>query len=161
VKAPTAKRPLRHLARFILLGIYSGTRAGAIASASPIPAVGRSFVDLERGRYYRRQQGSAKTNKRQPTVPIPLRLLAHLRRWHRIDPEAKHFVEFNGKPVSSVKTAFRALSGSQGWVLYIAAHVAAHGRDLADAEGARTRGRQPAISECHLRSAQHLRPPSP
>jgi hypothetical protein len=25
VKAPTAKRPLRHLARFILLGIYSGT----------------------------------------------------------------------------------------------------------------------------------------
>jgi hypothetical protein len=49
VKAPTAKRPLRHLARFILLGIYSGTRAGAIASASPIPAVGRSFVDLERG----------------------------------------------------------------------------------------------------------------
>jgi integrase len=108
VKAPTAKRPLRHLARFILLGIYSGTRAGAIASASPIPAVGRSFVDLERGRYYRRQQGSAKTNKRQPTVPIPLRLLAHLRRWHRIDPEAKHFVEFNGKPVSSVKTAFKS-----------------------------------------------------
>jgi hypothetical protein len=27
VKVPTAKRPLRHLARFILLGIYSGTRA--------------------------------------------------------------------------------------------------------------------------------------
>jgi hypothetical protein len=36
VKVPTAKRPLRHLARFILLGIYSGTRAGAIAAASPI-----------------------------------------------------------------------------------------------------------------------------
>ena len=38
----------------------------------------------------------------------PLRLLAHLRRWHRIDPEAKHFVEFNGKPVTSVKTAFKS-----------------------------------------------------
>jgi hypothetical protein len=48
VKAPTSKRPLRHLARFILLGIYSGTRAGAIAAASPIPALGRSYVDLER-----------------------------------------------------------------------------------------------------------------
>lgn len=108
VKAPTAKRPLRHLARFILLGIYSGTRAGAIAAASPIPALGRSYVDLERGRYYRLKQGSAKTNKRQPTVPIPLRLLAHLRRWHRIDPEAKHFVEFNGRPVASVKTAFKS-----------------------------------------------------
>jgi integrase len=108
VKAPTSKRPLRHLARFILLGIYSGTRAGAIAAASPIPSLGRSYVDLERGRYYRRKQGSAKTNKRQPTVPIPLRLLAHLRRWHRIGPEAKHFVEFNGRPVTSVKTAFKS-----------------------------------------------------
>src|SRR5437667_6616283 len=55
VKAPTAKRPLRHLARFVLLGIYSGTRAGAIAAASPIPALGRSYVDLERRRYYRRR----------------------------------------------------------------------------------------------------------
>ena len=90
MKVPTAKRPLRHLARFILLGIYSGTRAGAIASASPIPAVGRSFVDLERGPYYRRKQGS-EDHERQPTVPIPLRLLADLRRWHWIDPEAKHF----------------------------------------------------------------------
>lgn len=35
-----------------------------------------SYVDLERGRYYRLQQGAAKTNKRQPTVPIPSRLLA-------------------------------------------------------------------------------------
>jgi integrase len=56
---PTGKRPLRHLARFILLGIYSGSRAGAIAAASPIPAVGRSYVDLERGRYYRRKQGTS------------------------------------------------------------------------------------------------------
>jgi len=37
-----------------------------------------------------------------------LRLLARLRRWHRLDPEAKHFVEFNGKPVNSVKTAFKS-----------------------------------------------------
>lgn len=116
VKAPTAKRPLRHLARFILLRIYSVTRAGAIASASPMPAVGRSFVDLERGRYYRRQQGSAKTNKRQPTVPLPLRLLGHLRRWHRSDPETKHFVEFNGKPVSQLRQRSRAPSGSRGSV---------------------------------------------
>jgi integrase len=40
-------------------------------------------------------------------VPLPLRLLAHLRRWQRIDPGAKHFVEFNGRPVTSVKTAFK------------------------------------------------------
>jgi integrase len=126
VKAPTAKRPLRHLSRFILLGIYSGTRAGAIASASPMPAVGRSYVDLERGRYYRQKQGTAKTNKRQPTVPIPSRLLAHLRRWHRIDPEAKHFVEFNGKPVASVKTAFKSAVKLAGLGPGISPHTLRH-----------------------------------
>jgi integrase len=114
-KVPTSRRPLRHLARFILLGIYSGTRAGAIAAASPIPANGRSYVDLERGRYYRLKQGRLRSNKRQPTIPIPLRLLAHLRRWHRINPEAKHFIEYNGKAVSSVKTAFKSAARLAGF----------------------------------------------
>lgn len=126
VKVPTSKRPLRHLARFILLGIYSGTRAGAIAAASPIPAIGRSYVDLERGRYYRLRQGSAKTNKRQPTVPIPLRLLAHQRRWHRLNPEAKHFVEYNGQPVNSVKTAFKRAVTLAGLGPGISPHTLRH-----------------------------------
>ncbi|OSI68873.1 tyrosine-type recombinase/integrase [Bradyrhizobium canariense] len=107
-KVETDKRPLRHLARFILIGLYSGTRAGAIASASPIAAIGRSFVDLERGVYYRRREGQAITNKRQPPVPIAPRLLAHLRRWHTRGIIKAHFVEFNGQPVKSVKTAFKS-----------------------------------------------------
>ncbi|MCS3764958.1 tyrosine-type recombinase/integrase [Bradyrhizobium centrosematis] len=105
-RVETNKHPLRHLARFILIGIYSGSRAGAIAAASPVPAVGRSFVDLERGVYYRLKQGDAVTNKRQPPMPIPPRLLAHLRRWHRLGIIKNHFVEFNGEAVKSVKTAF-------------------------------------------------------
>jgi hypothetical protein len=50
----TDRRPLRHIARFILIGLYTGTRAGAIASGSP--AAGRShmggrrvFGDVARG----------------------------------------------------------------------------------------------------------------
>jgi integrase len=106
-KVATDKRPLRHLARFILIGLYTGTRASAIAAASPVPAVGRSYIDLDRGIYYRRRQGDARTNKRQPSVPLPPRLLAHLRRWHRIAPKAEHFVTYKGQPVASVKTAFK------------------------------------------------------
>lgn len=106
-KIQTDKRPLRHIARFILLGLYSGTRAGAIATASPIPAVGRAFVDLERGVYNRRAKGQAKTNKRQPSVKLAPRLLAHLRRWHRLGLAKSHFVEWNGKPIKSVKTGFK------------------------------------------------------
>jgi integrase len=106
-KILTDKRPLRHLARFIIIGLYSGTRAGAIASASPIVAIGRSFVDLDRGVYYRRARGKLETNKRQPPMPIPPRLLAHLRRWKHRKLIARSFVEFNGEEVTSVKTAFK------------------------------------------------------
>jgi integrase len=105
-KVETEKRPLRHLARFLLIGVYTGTRAGAIASASPIREDGRSFVDLERGIYYRRAKGKRITNKRQPPAPIPDRLLAHMRRWIRLEIVRTHFVEWNGFPVKSVKTGF-------------------------------------------------------
>jgi integrase len=103
----TAKRPLRHIARFILIGIYSGTRASAIAAASPYSQQGRSFVDLERGIFYRKQIGKRATNKRQTPAPVPPRLLAHMRRWVRLKLIADCFVEFNGKPVASVKKGFR------------------------------------------------------
>jgi integrase len=104
----TDKRPLRHLARFILIGLYTGTRAGAIASASPIRGEGRSFVDLDRSVFYRLAEGKKATKKRQPPAPIPPRLLAHLRRWAKADEGKRtYFVEWNGEPVASVKTGFK------------------------------------------------------
>jgi integrase len=102
----TSKRPLRHLARFVLIGLYTGTRAGAIATASPMRLAGRSFVDLEQGVYYRLALGKRATAKRQPAVPLPARLLAHLRRWQRVGIAREYFVEWNGKAVRSGKTAF-------------------------------------------------------
>jgi integrase len=105
-KIQTDKRPLRHLARFILIGLYTGTRAGAIATASPYRREGSSFVDLEEGIFYRLAIGRRATKKRQPTVPIPPRLLAHLRSWKAKEIACEHFVEWNGRPVQSVKTAF-------------------------------------------------------
>jgi integrase len=104
----TYRRPLRHVARFILIGLYTGTRAGAIASASPYAELGRSYVDLERGIFYRKPIGKRATKKRQTPAPIPARLLAHLRRWKQQKLIASCFVEFNGKPVSSVKKGFQS-----------------------------------------------------
>jgi integrase len=119
MKIQTDKRPLRHLARFILIAIYTGTRAGAVATASSQRAEGRSYVDLERGVFYRLAEGRAETNKRQPPVPIPPRLLAHLRRWVDKGICPDHFVEWSRQPVKSVKTAFKSavrLAGIQGRV---------------------------------------------
>jgi integrase len=103
----TDKRPLRHLARFILIGLYTGTRASAIAAASPYRDLGHSFVDLDQGIYYRLAIGRRATNKRQTPAPIPPRLLANMRRWVRRGIVASHFVEWHGAPVRSVKTGFR------------------------------------------------------
>ena len=103
----TEKRPLRHLVRFILIGLYTGTRAGAIASASPYRNDGHSFVDLDQGIFYRLAIGRRATNKRQTPAPIPPRLLAHMRRWVRRGVVTSHFVEWQGAPVKSVKTGYR------------------------------------------------------
>ncbi len=97
---------LRHVARFILMGVYTGTRAGALASAAIIRADGKSYVDLEAGLFYRLAIGKRQTKKRQPIAPIPRRLLAHMRRWVAKGIAKEHFVEWNGKPISSVKSGF-------------------------------------------------------
>jgi integrase len=106
-KLPTTRYPLRHLARFILIALYTGTRAGAIACASPNRGEGRSFVDLDRGIFYRLPEGATPSKKRQPPAPIPGRLLAHMRRWKARSIVKEHFVEWNGSPIASVKTALK------------------------------------------------------
>lgn len=103
----TERRPLRHLARFILFGLYTGSRPGDILSASFVAEPGRSLIDLETGLFYRRPAGKVATNKRQPTTPIPRRLQGHLRRWRA--QGALHVVEFEGRPIQSIKTAFNTL----------------------------------------------------
>lgn len=114
-RMPTGKYPLRHLARFILLGLYTGTRAGAIASASWKRGAGRSYIDLDARHFYRLAEGKKKTNKRQPIVRLPDHIVSHMRRWERTprpgkgppeDRMPEYVVEWQGKPVASVKTAF-------------------------------------------------------
>lgn len=105
-KIKTGKHTLRHLARFVLIGLYTGTRAAAIAAASPKREEGRAYVDLKNGIYYRLVRGKRATNKRQPPAPLPDRLLAHMRRWVDKKIVMTCFVEWNGKPVRSVKNAF-------------------------------------------------------
>jgi integrase len=99
----TAKRPLRHLCRFLILALYTGSRPGAVFAASWERAPGRSWVDVENGVFHRHSQGRAETNKRQPTVRLAPGLLAHLRRWKRIDAAKgkPHVVTHDGQPFSS------------------------------------------------------------
>jgi len=104
----------KHAARFILVGLYTASRHGAICGAALQPAVGRGHVDLERGVFHRRAKGARQTKKRQPPVRLPDRLLAHLRRWRRLGIATHAVVEWNGKPVRSVKKSFAAAVRAAG-----------------------------------------------
>jgi hypothetical protein len=92
-KVITVRNSLRHVARLVLIGLYTGTRCSAISAASPIRGEGRSFVDLDWGMYFRLAQGRRETNKRQPPAPLPARLLAHMRRWVRRGIAKEYFAE--------------------------------------------------------------------
>jgi integrase len=102
---PTGRYSRRHLARFILIGLYTGTRASTICSAAFEPFEGHGYIDVERGVFYRRPAGSYETKKRRPPVPLPQRLLAHMRRWKQLGH--RFAVEWNGVPVHDVDKAFR------------------------------------------------------
>jgi integrase len=103
----TKRRPLAHLARFILIGVYTGSRPGAILSLSWNEEIGRGWVDLEHGLIYRMKEGAQANNKRQPPVPIAPELWRLMRRWARKDEHRGPVVRFNEQPVLSVKTSLK------------------------------------------------------
>jgi integrase len=116
----------KHIARFILVGLYTGTRHAAICGAAFYPAIGRGHVDVERGVFYRRAQGARETRKRQPPVRLPDRLLAHLRRWQRLKIATHTVVEWNGKPVRSVRKGFATAVEAAGLDRHVTPHVLRH-----------------------------------
>ena len=75
-----------HLSRFVLLGVYTGSRPGVLPKLRWSPSDDSAWVDLDRGWIFRRgRREPDKPNKRRPMHRIPKRLLAHLRRWRRQD----------------------------------------------------------------------------
>ena len=72
----------------------------------PKKGAGHSYVDLDSGIFYRRPEGRAGNQQTAAPVPLPGRLLAHMRRWVAKGLVGEHFVEWHGAGVQSVKTGF-------------------------------------------------------
>ena len=121
----TARKSRQHVARFLLVGLYTGTRSGAICNAALRREEGKGFVDLNAGVFYRKAQGVAATNKRQPTIRIPDQLLAHMRRWRDKGISSQAVIEFEGRPVASVKKAFARAAADAG-LEGVSPHVLRH-----------------------------------
>jgi integrase len=82
---PSARANRAHLRRFILIGLYTGTRHSAMRALLWEESLHQAWVDLDKGMIYRRGRGERETTKRRPVVKLPPRLLAHMRRWRRLD----------------------------------------------------------------------------
>ena len=120
----TGRRSRQHIARFILVALYTGTRAGAVCGAALQPTEGHGWVDLARGVFYRRPQGRLETKKRQPPIPLPAELLGHLRRWKR---RGQRFcVEWNRGPVKAIRKGFAAAAKDAGLGPDVTPHTLRH-----------------------------------
>jgi integrase len=80
----------RHLARFILLGLYTGTRHDAILRLQWMPNTIGGWIDLKAGVLYRRPIGAVERGKRRPPASHPAATVAApaaLAKAHRTAPD--------------------------------------------------------------------------
>lgn len=103
-KRPACLRTGRHISRAILFATYTGSRIGTVLNASWTRGHGNSFIDVQRGVFYRLPGGKTETTKRQPPTPLGYKILSHVRRWRRLNICNTHVVGWEGVPVSSIKT---------------------------------------------------------
>lgn len=94
----------KHLARFILVALYTGTRKSAILRLGYLPSTTGGWIDVENGLLFRRGQGQRVTSKKQPPARLPRQLVAHVRRWQRRG--SRWVVDYDGNGVGSIKTAW-------------------------------------------------------
>lgn len=115
-RAKSAVKTSVHVARFLLVALYTGSRSARVWQASFVKEEGRPFVDLDSGVFYRSwDDETVAKNKQAPPIRLPDRILAHMRRWHAMG--AKYVVEFHGKagdPKQAFKRLVKEVLGSEG-----------------------------------------------
>ncbi len=124
----TKKRPMLHVARFLLTALYTGSRSGRVWQASFVKEVGSPWIDLDAGVFYRAWEGEVVAgNKRAPPIRLPSRLLTHMRRWRA--KGARYVVEYQGRPADPKraysKLVAEVLGEKSGIVRHTLRHTAA------------------------------------
>ena len=131
----------RHVARFILVGLYTGTRSSAICRAALTPTIGRGHVELEQGVFYRRAIGRRQTKKRQPQSGSRCGCLRICAAGRDTGSRKNLWLSGMGRRWKACVRASRQLCARPGSARADATRSATHLRHLADAEGRQSVGR--------------------
>lgn len=119
----------KHLVRFILIGLYTGTRHSAILGLQWMPNTTGGWIDLERGVLFRRGVDQRETKKRRPPSRLPSRLLAHLARWKVMDGGRNiHVVRYAGEHLRRLEKSFRGAREKAKLSADVTPHVLRHTR---------------------------------
>jgi integrase len=117
------RRPqCRHLARFVLVALYTGRRAAVVLGASFERQQGRPWVDLQAG-FLRPPERAKVTNKRNPPIPLPEKLLIHLRAWRRNGQ--RYVIERGRQPMRTIE-ALKRVAIDAGLGDQVTPHVLRH-----------------------------------
>lgn len=96
-------------ARFILIGLYTGTRHDAILRLRWTPSEDAGWIDVGKAVMHRAGTAERQTKKRRTAARIPDRLMAHVRIWAASDlargPQAA-IVRWKGKPIAKERRAW-------------------------------------------------------
>jgi integrase len=102
IRASRTPQARLYLPLFILIGLYTGRRKETILSLR------WPQVDLVAGRIDFDISGRKRTNKKRGKVPIPPRLLPHLRRARRRGTDLGYVLHIDGEHIGDIKKGFAA-----------------------------------------------------
>lgn len=116
-----------HVARFILIGLYTGTRHAAILGLRWSASATGGYVNLASGTILRKKSSETETKKRNPRVAIPKMLHRHLLRWQNNDDNPTGYVvNYRDHPVAKMKRAWTATVKAAGLGPDVTPHVLRH-----------------------------------
>lgn len=121
------KRP--DIARFILIALYTGTRHDAILRLRWYESADAGWIDWQKGILHRAGSAERKTRKKRAASRIPDVLMAHVRRWARLDlsrgPQAA-VIRYKGQPMMKLKRNWENVVKAAGLGDDVTPHVLKH-----------------------------------
>lgn len=119
IRAARRNPKAKHLVRALLIGIYTGTRPGAVRRFMSVRDAENGWIDLASNTIHRIGYAKPQTkNKLQTPVRIHKKLRWFLERWRKRDVAAgmRYVIHFNGNPVDDMQRCWHTTKAKAGFL---------------------------------------------